>query len=268
MFFALTWWIEVRLKYKSGIWIPWHLWREKACGTRTIKLSNFRQNISGLIDTRQKSKRQHYETREIAPVTSPVFVDRGTSWAIRHPYINFIVIISSIIYTDTHIRAHTNLDTLSCISSSQRVCMSIYLWKHLFGERIFRRSPFRFPICDRTSFSILHPVNRSSYSWEYRDFSEIPTEDTTTLSHYRDYAGLKFRFRSSETNCVNLRQYAIRSCLRFLANKFTSRKQRWSVRILVNRKQDYLIPSFILLQFSRHGFNSDRLALLKVIIVL
>lgn len=71
-------------------------------------------------------------------------------------------------------------------------------------------------------------------------------------------AGLKFRFRSSGTNCVNLRQYAIRSCLRFPANKFTPESGKTEHGSLGRWKTEKRwIPSFISLRRSWDDFNSD-----------
>jgi len=129
--------------------------------------------------------------------------------------------------------------------------MCISSWKHLFGECTLRRPPSRFPISDGTSFSVFHPVSRPSYSWMYRDFSETPLKIQRRSAIIGITAGLKFRFRSSGTNCVNLRQYAIRSCLRFLANKFVSENGEMERRSLNRWKtKNCRIPSFILLQRS------------------
>lgn len=78
-------------------------------------------------------------------------------------------------------------------------------------------------------------------------------------------AGLKFRFRSSGTNCVNLRQYAIRSCLRFPSKQVYFRKRQAGALESRWKTEECWIPSFISLRCSRDDFNSG---LLNVIVTL
>lgn len=123
----------------------------------------------------------------------------------------------------------------SSYNARAHACESVPSWKRLFGECILRRPPSRFPISDGTSSSVFHPVSRwsSLFLGVSRFLRNSSAEDTKAFSAIIGItAGLKFRFRLSGTNCVNLRQYAIRSCLRFPANKFTSESggmEHWSL---------------------------------------
>lgn len=149
---------------------------------------------------------------------------------------------------------HVDLERCSA-SSSARVYECISPWKRLSGERASSDAHLPFPNLRWNKFPHLPPGKPTVLFLDVSRFHRNSrTEGRTTLHHYRDYAGLKFRFRSSETNYVNLRQYAIRSCLRFPANKFTSESSVSDPQSIENR-ECYILRLYIAIFIKRLEFE-------------